>query len=165
MFLDKSKICEFIPHRDPFLFLDEISEITMPEFSIEKHDKFDKRLLIGTKVFSKFKVSNEMTCFDGHFPNNPILPGVLQVEMMAQTACFVFYKIVKDPKNANLQVAFASIDKAKFKNKIVPPQDLEIQVELIKTRRQILQCEGKVFCDQKLMSEMTFMASVDINLN
>lgn len=111
---NKEEIIEVIPHRDPFLMIDS-AEIVEPEKSAT-----------GTKTLT----GNE-DFFKGHFPDEPVMPGVLIIESMAQLGAFL---ILSTEKYRGKKVYFTSIDNAKFRRKVVPGDTLELYVELISFR-------------------------------
>ena len=139
-----SDIMKVLPHRYPFLLIDKI-EI----------------LEDGVKGIGYKNVTVNEPFFQGHFPDNPIMPGVLQIEAMAQTAGFVIAN-----KGGNLSkksVLFMSVDKVKFRKPVVPGDCLKIYVEKVKERHNVFVCTGKIFVEEKLVaeSELTAMVGTD----
>ncbi|HXH32513.1 MAG TPA: 3-hydroxyacyl-ACP dehydratase FabZ family protein [Bacteriovoracaceae bacterium] len=166
MLLNKTQVMGFLPHRDPFLFIDEVKEIILPEAIKGKTGPFKHSDLIGGKVICTFKIDNTVKVLDGHFPGNPILPGVVQIEMMAQAASFMVIHCLEKPiEQCHLEVALLGVESAKFRRPIVPPMDLEIHAVLTKTRGSFLFYDGEIFCGGELMSQTTFMASLKIHYN
>ena len=134
-------IMKVLPHRYPFLLLDRIEIIED-----------------GTKGIGHKNVTINEPFFQGHFPNNPIMPGVLQIEAMAQSAGFVIAN-----KGGNLNpgnVLFMNVDKAKFRKPVVPGDCLDIHVEKVKERRNIYVCTGKIFVNDVLVAEAELTAMV-----
>ncbi len=163
MFMDKTQVMRFLPHRDPFLFIDSVKEIVLPESLNGQKGPFTPNQLVGGKSICLFKVDNSVKVLEGHFPGNPILPGVVQVEMMAQAASFLCVHCLNKPiEETKLEVALISIDSARFRKPIVPPMDLEIHSVLSKVRGpfQIYDCE--IFCNGELISQCNVMASLKI---
>src|SRR4051812_16384054 len=102
MELSLEQIMRFIPHRKPFLFLDSIESITLPPVvkylsaSESPKEVFERKYLEGTIIWANFTIKEDMEILAGHFPGNPIVPGVVQIEMMAQASCFNIYKLLRD---------------------------------------------------------------------
>lgn len=163
MFMDKAQVMRFLPHRNPFLFIDSVKEIILPESLSGLKGPFTPNQLVGGKSICHFKVDDSVKVLEGHFPENPILPGVVQVEMMAQAASFLCVHCLNRPiEETKLEVALISIDSARFRKPIIPPMDLEIHSVLSKVRGpfQIYDCE--IYCNGELMSQCNVMASLKI---
>ena len=128
--MTKKDIENIIPHRAPFLLIDEILEIEP-----------------GKRIKGVKYVSEEEYYFKGHFPGNPIMPGVLQVETIAQAGAVAVLIL---PKNKGKLVLFAGIDKARFKKMVKPGDELIIEVEIESFRRNIGKGKGKATVDGKL---------------
>ncbi len=128
--MTKKDIENIIPHRDPFLLIDEILEIEP-----------------GKRIKGVKHVSEEEYYFKGHFPGNPIMPGVLQVETIAQAGAVAVLIL---PENKGKLVLFAGIDKARFKRMVKPGDELIIEVEIESFRRNIGKGKGKATVDGKL---------------
>ncbi len=140
MKLTKKDIEGIIPHRDPFLLIDEIIEVE-PGKTIK-----------GVKY-----VSGEEYYFKGHFPGNPIMPGVLQVETIAQVGAVAVLML---PENKNKLMLFAGIDKARFKRLVKPGDKLEIEVELTDFRRNIGKAKGKATVDGEIACSVEIMFAI-----
>jgi UDP-3-O-[3-hydroxymyristoyl] N-acetylglucosamine deacetylase/3-hydroxyacyl-[acyl-carrier-protein] dehydratase len=139
--MDVNQIKNIIPHRPPFLFLDKILEIS-------------KDHIIGLK-----NVTMNEEFFNGHFPGKPIMPGVLQIEAMAQAGGVLILNTVPDPKN--YLTFFAKIDNAKFKTPVVPGDTLIFKCQLLSPlRRGICHMKAQAFVDGKLTSEAELMAKI-----
>ena len=139
--MDVNQIKNIIPHRPPFLFLDKILEIS-------------KDHIIGLK-----NVTMNEEFFNGHFPGKPIMPGVLQIEAMAQAGGVLILNTVPDPKN--YLTFFAKIDNAKFKTPVVPGDTLIFKCKLLSPlRRGICHMKAQAFVDGKLTSEAELMAKI-----
>ena len=137
----KSEIEKILPHRDPFLLIDNIFELS------------EKRV-IGVK----FVDENEYY-FKGHFPNNPIMPGVLQIEAMAQVGGILALSTVPDPEN--YLTYFLKIDNARFKQKVVPNDTIIFKLDLITPiKRGLCQMEGRGFVNNELVCEATLLAQI-----
>ncbi len=127
MLYTKDQIKTIIPHREPMLFVDEVLN-----------------MVPGKSIEASFYVSPEMDIFRGHFPGAPVLPGVLTVEAMAQTADIL---LLSFEKYAGKIPYFIGIDSVRFKTKIVPGDTITIQAVILKEleERSIVTCEAKVF--------------------
>ena len=141
MKLTKDEIKKLIPHRDPFLFIDEFTIIE------------DGRIGSAYKVFSE----NEYF-FKGHFPNNPIVPGVIIVEAMAQTAGVVISNTLKNFKEKS--VLFMSVNKAKFRKPILPNYKIIFEVELIQNVKDVYKFRGIAFHEKVKVAESEFSAMI-----
>jgi 3-hydroxyacyl-[acyl-carrier-protein] dehydratase len=140
--IDVNRIKELIPHRYPFLMIDKI-----------KFMEPDKRA-IGVK-----NVTVNEPHFDGHFPNRPVMPGVLIIEAMAQTAgCLVVETLGSDAEGK--LVYFMTIDNARFRKPVVPGDQLEIDVEKQRNRGPVWKFSGKGYVDGKLVAESIFSAMI-----
>ena len=133
------EIKNYLPHRYPFLFLDRVIQIK-------------DNGLVAIK-----NVTGNEDFFQGHFPDYPVMPGVIQIEAMAQAAClFVIYnyKLQKEP------VFFISIDKVKFRGQVVPGDTLRIDIEIVRFGGRIARVKGRSYVGEKLVveAEMAAMA-------
>ncbi len=141
MKLNTEKIKNLIPHRDPFLFVDTC-EIIIPG----EHAKSEK-------LFS----ANEYF-FKGHFPGNPIVPGVIIVEAMAQTAGIVVSYKLKEFKDKS--VLFMSVNKAKFRKPIFSDEIVSFEVKFINSVRDVYKFEGTCYKGDVKVSEAEFSAMI-----
>ena len=139
--MDSEKIKEILPHRDPFLFIDEIYELNEND-------------ILGLK-----QVKADEYYFDGHFPDYPILPGVIIVEAMAQIGGILVLTKVPDPEN--YLTFFAKIDKVKFKNKVFPGDTIIFKCNLLNpVRRGICHMKGLAFVNDRLCAEAELIAQI-----
>jgi len=157
MLMNKEQVMSFIPHRDPFLFIDSVASVVSPAVN-EKI--LSAKELIGTIVSANFYTRADHPIFAGHFPGSPILPGVVQVEMIAQAASFIVTKMIEDPEKVTLDVALLSVSNAKFRKPILPEMDLIITSKLEKVRGMFMTYIGSIHHKGELMSEATVFASV-----
>ncbi|MGC9375192.1 MAG: bifunctional UDP-3-O-[3-hydroxymyristoyl] N-acetylglucosamine deacetylase/3-hydroxyacyl-ACP dehydratase [Bacteroidales bacterium] len=138
---DINQIKKLLPHRYPFLLIDKITEM-------------DEKTVIGIK-----NVTLNENFFMGHFPAEPIMPGVLQVEAMAQVGGILALSQVKDPEN--YQTLFLKIDKVKFKRKVIPGDTIIFRLELLTPiRRGLVHMFGQAFVGNELVMEGELMAQV-----
>jgi UDP-3-O-[3-hydroxymyristoyl] N-acetylglucosamine deacetylase/3-hydroxyacyl-[acyl-carrier-protein] dehydratase len=139
--MDSNQIMKVIPHRPPFLLIDEVLELS------ESH-------VIGLR-----RVEETESWVKGHFPGAPVMPGVLQVEFMAQAGGVLVLNTVPDPEN--YLTFFMKMDKCKFKNPVVPGDTLICKLELISPiRRGIIHMYGQSFVGTEVKSEGEFMAKI-----
>jgi 3-hydroxyacyl-[acyl-carrier-protein] dehydratase len=162
MMMDKKQVLDFLPHRDPFLFIDTVKEISLPDSLNGKTGPFTAQQMIGGKVVCSFKVDQSVKVLEGHFPGDPILPGVVQVEMMAQAASFLA-TYCKPSIDSKIEVALLGIDSARFRRPVVPPMDLEVHATLTKVRGPIQMYDCEIFSNGELISQTSVMASLKFN--
>jgi UDP-3-O-[3-hydroxymyristoyl] N-acetylglucosamine deacetylase/3-hydroxyacyl-[acyl-carrier-protein] dehydratase len=135
------KIEQTLPHRFPFLMVDKIIELT-------------ENQVVGVK-----NITADQYFFQGHFPNNPVFPGVLQLEAMAQTGGILALSTVPDPDNWDTY--FLKIDKVRFKRKVVPGDTLILKLKLLgPIRRGICFMHAKAFVAKELVSEGELTAQI-----
>jgi len=139
--MDVNDIMDILPHRPPFLLVDKIYSLT-------------ENSVVGMK-----NVTMNEPFFVGHFPGKPVMPGVLQVEAMAQTGGILALKSVPDPEN--YLTYFMKIDNVKFKQQVVPGDTLIFKLELLAPiRRGICQMQGYAYVNGKLATEAILMAQI-----
>ena len=138
---DSVKIANWLPHRYPFLLVDKIIELS------DHH-------VVGVK-----NVTFNEPFFPGHFPNNPVMPGVLQIEAMAQTGGILALSTVDEPNTWDTY--FLKIENAKFKNKVVPGDTVLFKMELTAPiRRGICQMQATAYVGNKIVSEAELTAQI-----
>lgn len=131
-----------IPHRYPMLLVDRVEQLV------------EHKSAIGIKNVT---VNEEF--FQGHFPDFPVMPGVLIVEAMAQTAAVLVMKSLGD-EVAGRPVFFMSIDKARFRKPVTPGDQLRMSVKVVQARRNIFKFEGRAEVDGVLVSDANFAATI-----
>ena len=139
MKLNREQIQEIIPHRDPFLLIDRVLD-----------------LVPGKTTTAEKDVKADEYYFKGHFPDEPIMPGVLIIESIAQTGAITLLTI---PGNEGKMVYFGGLRTAKFKRKVVPGDTLRLEVELYKIKEKFGNGFGRAFVGDKLACEAEFIFS------
>lgn len=139
--MEVEEIKKYIPHRYPFLLVDRVLEME------------EERILSIKNV----TVNEEF--FNGHFPGAPMMPGVLQVEAMAQSACIMLMKKHVEDIEKNL-VVFTGIKNAKFRKSVVPGDQLKMEVKLVNQRRNFVTMEGKATVDGEVACELEASAAI-----
>ena len=138
--LTLEQIKEIIPHRDPFLLIDEIIELE-PAF----------------RDVGKKNLNPDEFWFKGHFPQEPVQPGVLTIEMLAQTGAVCALSL---PENRGKIAFFAGIDKARFRGKAVPGDTLTLEVAVTKTVHGISFCKGAATVNGKRIVTAEFSSAL-----
>jgi 3-hydroxyacyl-[acyl-carrier-protein] dehydratase len=158
MLLNKEKVLEYLPHRDPFMFLDNIKEIIVPPESKEFKSPRD---LVGIKVIGDFTVRPDLDVLKGHFPGNPILPGVVLIEVMAQASAFVSLPLNNfDISGLNVETLLVTVNNAKFRKPVLPGMTLEIHTTMKQCRGQVATYQSEIYVDGDKTSEAEFMAKI-----
>ena len=139
--LDIKEIIRLLPHRYPFLLVDRIL------------DGEKRKSLVGLK-----NVSMNEPFFQGHFPSEPIMPGVLILEGMAQVGGILAYYSLPDMIGEKL-IYFAGIDKVRFRRTVVPGDQLIYEMKVIKQKGKIWKMAGKAKVDNNVATEAEFMAA------
>lgn len=141
---DLSLIQRIIPHRYPFLLVDRVERIVVPESCV------------GIK-----NITFNEPQFQGHFPGLPIFPGVMIIEAMAQTSG-VLVGLSMDLVDKNAKVFFMGVDGVKFRRKVVPGDVLELHVKALRGGGRVWKFEGRAMVEGELACEATFMAMFDV---
>lgn len=137
---DIGKIMEFLPHRYPFIMVDRILEIVPNE------------RIVGLK-----NVTINEPFFQGHFPGNPVMPGVLIIEAMGQAGGILAYVSSKESGAGNA-IYFMGVDKGRFRRPVTPGDQLILEMICVKTRANVFKMSGKATVDGNLVAEAELMA-------
>ncbi|MGE3760353.1 MAG: 3-hydroxyacyl-ACP dehydratase FabZ [Pseudobdellovibrionaceae bacterium] len=143
-----AEISKILPHRYPFILVDRVEEILVHP------PRYPNRT--GKKIRAIKNVTINEPFFPGHFPHRPVMPGVLIVESIAQTAALCCFR----PEDGKKDVAIAGIKEAKFRKPVVPGDQLEIHLEVLKDRESMILFKGEVFVDKQLAAEAEILAYV-----
>ena len=137
------EILKLLPHRYPFLLVDKLKNVVPGESGI------------GIK-----NVTMNENYFQGHFPENPVMPGVLQIEAMAQTAGIIVLTAFPEEERGGNSVYFMTVDEVKFRKPILPGDVIEFYVKKEQAVRNVFKFRGEAKVDGKLVSQATFSAMV-----
>jgi 3-hydroxyacyl-[acyl-carrier-protein] dehydratase len=140
--VDIKRILQMIPHRYPMLMVDKVTEMVPAESAI------------GIK-----NVSINEPFFQGHFPSEPVMPGVLIIEAMAQTAAVLVVATFGGESEGKL-VYFMSIDGVRFRRPVLPGDRLELHVKKVQNRGNVWKFDGKAIVDGKVAAQATFAAMI-----
>ncbi len=140
--IDIMRIMEMIPHRYPFLMIDRVVEL-----EVDKHAVGLKNVTINEQFFQ------------GHFPRQPVMPGVLIVEAMAQTAAVLVVETLEGAA-AGKVVYFMTVDNARFRKPVFPGDTLRIHVEKLRSRGNVWKFSGEVRVGDDVVSEARFAAMI-----
>jgi len=138
--LDIHEIMKHLPHRYPFLLVDRVTDYKVGEY-----------------LYAIKNVTFNEPCFTGHFPNRPVMPGVLVLEALAQATGILAFKTLGELPDDNSLYYFVGIDKARFKKTVEPGDQVELKVTLLKRKRTMWKfdavalVDGKVVCSAELM--------------
>ena len=158
-YLEQRQIQEFLPHRPPFLLIDRILDISGPQVMDDDNPKNK----IGIKVVARKNVSMNEPHFIGHFPEVPVMPGVLIIEAMAQAASFSLYpSVIKKIRSHSdaFQCVLVGVDDARFRSPVTPGDVLRIETEVASSRSSLWVFNCKAFVDDKLVAEAKLMANL-----
>jgi len=143
MKLNKKEIIELLPHREPMLLIDELINI--------------KKLHSATAIMN---VKKNAFYVDGHFPENPVLPGVLIVEAFGQAAAALTAHGIDKKEYENKLVYLMSVEKARFRNPVIPDCRLELKIEAIRSHGRVWKYKGEAFIDNKRMADAQWSATI-----
>ena len=143
MKLDKNEIINLLPHREPMLLIDELINI--------------KKLTSATAIMH---VKKDKFYVDGHFPGQPVLPGVLIVEAFGQAAAALTAHGIDKETYENKLVYLMSVEKARFRNPVIPDCKLELNIEAIRSHGRVWKYKGDAFVDGKKMADAQWSATI-----
>lgn len=138
--LDINRIRELLPHRYPMLMVDRVLELTQT-----------------TAAGIKNVTANE-PFFNGHFPEYPVMPGVLIAEALAQMGAVLVMSQLPNPEEK--LILFASIDQCKFRRQVIPGDQLRLEVEFLVKKASVCKMAGKAFVEDKLVAEGVMMCQI-----
>lgn len=141
--LDINQIKEYLPHRYPLLLVDRVLDWES-----------------GKSITAIKNVTANEEFFNGHFPNKPVMPGVLMIEAMAQTAAILSFLTMDQKPDANTIVYFLGIDNARFKRPVEPGDQLKLEVEIVRVARGIWKYKAKASVDGQLAVEADLMCTL-----
>tara|TARA_B100001057_G_C22847247_1_gene949566 strand:+ start:857 stop:1303 length:447 start_codon:yes stop_codon:yes gene_type:complete len=141
--LDKKEILNLLPHREPMLLIDELLEI--------------KKLSSATAIV---KVRKDSFFVQGHFPQNPVMPGVLIVESFGQAAAALTAHGLDKSTYENKLVFLMGVEKARFRNPVIPDCELILKIEAIRSHGRVWKYRGEAFVDDKKMADAIWSATI-----
>ena len=141
--LNKNQIKNLLPHREPMLLIDELINI--------------KKLKSATAIVN---VTKESFYVQGHFPGEPVMPGVLIVEAFGQAAAALTAAGIDKETYENKLVFFFSVDKARFRNPVVPDCRLELNIEAVRSHGRVWKYKGEAVVDGKKMADAQWAATI-----
>ena len=141
--LNKNQIIELLPHREPMLLIDELTNI--------------KKLFSATAIVN---VKKDSFFVQGHFPGNPIMPGVLIVEAFGQAAAALTASGIDKSEYENKLVFLMSVEKARFRNPVIPDCKLELKIEAIRSHGRVWKYKGTAKVGGKRMADAEWSATI-----
>tara|TARA_Y100001958_G_C21241325_1_gene569160 strand:+ start:3504 stop:3956 length:453 start_codon:yes stop_codon:yes gene_type:complete len=141
--LSRKEIENLLPHREPMLLIDELTKI--------------KKLTSATAIMN---VKKDEFYVDGHFPGQPVLPGVLIVEAFGQAAAALTAHGIDKETYENKLVYLMSVEKARFRNPVIPDCRLELNIEAIRSHGRVWKYRGEAFVDGKKMADAQWSATI-----
>jgi len=143
MKLNKEQIRNLLPHREPMLLIDELVDIV--------------KLKSATAIMN---VKKDTFYVDGHFPGNPVMPGVLIVEAFGQAAAALTAHGIDKKEYENKLVFLMSIEKARFRNPVIPDCRLELKIEAVRSHGRVWKYKGEAFVGDKRMADAQWSATI-----
>ena len=141
--LNRDEIRELLPHREPMLLIDELVDI--------------KKLKSATAIMN---VSKNSFFVDGHFPGNPVMPGVLIVEAFGQAAAALTAHGIDKKEYENKLVFLMGVDKARFRNPVIPDCELHLEIEAIRSHGRVWKYKGTAKVNGKRMADAEWSATI-----
>ena len=141
--LNKDQIRELLPHREPMLLIDELVNI--------------KKLNSATALMY---VKKDSFFVQGHFPNQPVMPGVLIVEAFGQAAAALTAAGIDNSEYDNKLVFLMSVEKARFRNPVIPDCTLELNIEAVRSHGRVWKYKGEAFVEGKKMADAMWSATI-----
>jgi len=141
--LNKQQIIELLPHREPMLLIDELYDI--------------KKLTSATAVVN---VKKDSFFVQGHFPDNPVMPGVLIVESFGQAAAALTANGLDKSTYENKLVFLMGVEKARFRNPVIPDCELILKIEAIRSHGKVWKYKGEAFVNNKKMADAIWSATI-----
>ena len=143
MKLNKKEITELLPHREPMLLIDELKDIV--------------KLKSATALMH---VKKDSFYVNGHFPGNPVMPGVLIVEAFGQAAAALTAHGIDKKEYENKLVFLMSVEKARFRNPVIPDCSLELKIEAVRSHGRVWKYKGEAFVGDKRMADAQWSATI-----
>ena len=141
--LNKNQIRDLLPHREPMLLVDELYDI--------------KKLSSATALI---KVRKDSFFVQGHFPNNPVMPGVLIVEAFGQAAAALTAHGIDPKEYKDKLVYLMSVEKARFRNPVMPDCELHLDIEAVRSHGRVWKYKGEAFVNDKKMADAIWSATI-----
>ncbi|BAI79619.1 3R-hydroxymyristoyl ACP dehydrase [Deferribacter desulfuricans SSM1] len=140
--MDINMIKDILPHRYPFLLVDRVLEMDNETIKALKNVTMNEEFFLG------------------HFPENPVMPGVLIIEALAQAGGILAFQFYSEEEKKNAKVYFMAIDNAKFRKPVIPGDQLMLEVSVVKRKKDVWKLKGEAKVDGAVVCEAEFMAMV-----
>ena len=150
---DADVVHELLPQKFPFAFVDEVVSLEVGKDATEGAEA------VNPSIVANFHLTGEEGFLKGHFPGNPVMPGVIQIEAMAQAAT-VLTMIVKEADVAGKRPAFMGVEECRFRAPVIPKADLVLKATLTFARRGIYKYNGEIYQGDTLVSKASFSAAM-----